>query len=426
MKDWKALGLKVPDFFLPKKGIDLEKWAVVACDQYTSQKEYWQEVEGYVQDAPSTLHLMLPEIYLETEDVGERIQRVWDSMETYQKEGLLDAYENCSVLLEREVDGKMRKGLMMLVDLECYDYSPDSQSLIRATEGTIVERIPPRLKIREKAGMELPHILILVDDFEHVLIKPLFEKKGELLYDTPLMQGGGHLKGYKIDMRELEGFAEKLDKMRETMGENPLLFAVGDGNHSLATAKAHWEKIKQELSESEQEKHPARYALIELENLHDQGIIFEAIHRVLFNAPDLAFEEIIEEMQKQNPSAKIEIFEGMRMPQSGIQWIGYRDGAVKKTIEIRGAEHQLAVGTLQKAIDAYMAKHKEISIDFIHGDDVTEQLAKEKGNIGFLLQPMEKSDLFKSVQKDGPLPRKTFSMGEANEKRYYMECRKIR
>ncbi len=426
-----SVGVLVPEILLPPQGTDMYKWAVVACDQFTSQKEYWEEARRIIGDAPSTLDLILPEAWLGAQDEQERIARIKEKMQEYLHNGTLVKQPQGFVLVERTAAGNTRHGLVMALDLEKYDYSKGSGTLIRATEGTIVERIPPRLRIREGAAVELPHILVLIDDPEETVIEPLTAQaeKLPLLYDTDLMLGGGHISGRLVSgEKEIVGVLEALTALSDKAafekkyGSKPvLLFAMGDGNHSLATAKANWEKIKATLSEEQREDHPARYALIELNNVHDKGIVFEAIHRNVFGIPgEKLVEALLQKLREQNGGAEI----GPEQAPAGGEkhvipfYYGDKSGAFIVT----EPAVQLAVGTLQNAIDAVL---KELGgeVDYIHGIDVVKELAQKPDTTGFLLPDMEKSELFPTVVYDGALPRKTFSMGEAAEKRYYMEAR---
>lgn len=426
-----SVGVLVPEILLPPQGTDMYKWAVVACDQFTSQKEYWEEARRIIGDAPSTLDLILPEAWLGAQDEQERIARIKEKMQEYLHNGTLVKQPQGFVLVERTAAGNTRHGLVMALDLEKYDYSKGSGTLIRATEGTIVERIPPRLRIREGAAVELPHILVLIDDPEETVIEPLTAQaeKLPLLYDTDLMLGGGHISGRLVSgEKEIMGVLEALTALSDKAafekkyGSKPvLLFAMGDGNHSLATAKENWEKIKATLPEEQREDHPARYALIELNNVHDKGIVFEAIHRNVFGIPgEKLVEALLQKLREQNGGAEI----GPEQAPAGGEkhvipfYYGDKSGAFIVT----EPAVQLAVGTLQNAIDAVL---KELGgeVDYIHGIDVVKELARKPDATGFLLPDMEKSELFPTVVYDGALPRKTFSMGEAAEKRYYMEAR---
>ena len=437
MKIIHELGIQIPQVYLPKEGTDLTKWAVIACDQFTSQPEYWKEVEKIVGDAPSTLKLTFPEVYLEQAGGEERIKSIQSAMRNYMEEGILQPRDGL-VYVERTVDGKTRKGIVLCLDLEAYDYNKGSSSLIRATEGTIVDRLPPRIKIRKGATVELPHILVLIDDPNSTVIEPLREAKSsfEKLYDFELMFDSGHLAGYAVNeefenkvidaLRELakpETFAKKYG-----IGEDQpvLLFAMGDGNHSLATAKAIWEKIKPQVGMD----HPARYALVEIENVHDEGLEFEPIHRVLFGLKkDLfaALEKTFGASLTYTPVAgAAEMVNVVDHAQGDKQAIGLVGGGREfGVLELANPSSNLAVGTIQSFLDTFLKEGGAEKIDYVHGKDVTVKLGSQPNNAGFYLPGMSKSDLFKTVILDGALPRKTFSMGEAREKRFYMEARKI-
>ena len=422
---FKALGFYPADILLPKDA-DMTKWAVVACDQFTSQPEYWQAVEETVGDAPSTLRLILPEARLNDPEVDSHIRSINGSMQNYLDEGVFKAlpdslinramddylardifqtYPDSIIYIERtQSDGRVRRGLIGMVDLEQYDFTPGSGALIRATEGTVLSRIPPRVRVRQDAPIELPHVMLLIDDPERTVIEPLASAGGEMekLYDFDLQQGGGHLAGWRLTAAQTDAAAEALaalcteaetEKKYGLKGAAPLLFAVGDGNHSLATAKQCYENLKKVTPESERAALPARYALVEVVNNHDDALTFEPIHRVVFGV---------------EPEALLEAFKA------------YYPGAH----EGRG-EGQLAVGTLQAFLDSYVQDHGG-EIDYIHGDEVTDELGSKPGNIGFKLPAMGKEQLFKTVMADGVLPRKTFSMGHAQDKRYYVEARKIK
>lgn len=434
------IGICVPELMMPAKGVELTKWACVACDQYTSQPDYWNKVEQIVGDSPSTLRLMLPEIYLEKEGEAERIVNIRKAMRDYMAEGILENRGEGFVFTRRSVDGKTRNGLVVALDLECYDYSKGSTTLIRATEGTIVERIPPRLKIREGAPLELPHILVLIDDEKKTVIEPIVEKLSEIeqLYDFDLMMEGGHIEGWLVKDENMvksviDALTALVDPNKYGTEMPPLLFAMGDGNHSFATAKANWEKLKATLPEEERINHPARYALVELENVHDDGIVFEPIHRVVFNVNVPAFLDSLKaKLKEQNGECDIEFYacencmaKAENEAPDGAHVIPVIIEGKKGLIMVKHPVAQLEVGTLQNALDTLLKQTEGASIDYIHGADVVNELGSKPENIGFLLPPMEKSAFFRTVVFDGALPRKTFSMGEAHEKRYYLECRKI-
>lgn len=425
-KKFEKLGFYPADILLPKDQ-DMTKWAVVACDQFTSEPEYWQAVEQTVGDAPSTLRLILPEANLKAPNVDEYIADINASMDKYLTEGVFQVLPESLVYIERQQsDGRIRHGLIGMVDLDAYDFTPGSGALIRATEGTVLDRIPPRARVRRNAPIELPHVMLLIDDPDKTVIEPLTAASGEMetLYDFDLMQNGGHIRGYKLTDRQVDAVADALEgltsdeamqKKYGVSGVAPLLFAVGDGNHSLATAKACYEKLKKETPEAQWASLPARYALVEVVNLHDDALTFEPIHRVLFHVDG---QDLWAAFRAFYPAAHTGAGMGHTVEVCG-QGL---DGAW--TVPAPSA--QLAVGTLQAFLDDYCKRRPEVEIDYIHGDDVARKLGSQPGNLGFLLPPMGKDQLFRTVMTDGVLPRKTFSMGEAQDKRYYLEARKIR
>ena len=409
--------IQLPDF----SKVDGTKWAVVACDQYTSEPEYWEAVENEVGDAPSTLRLTLPEVYLE--DSANRVPVIQDTMNAYIRD-LLVTHQSKMIYLERtQSNGRVRRGLVGMIDLEYYDYNKGSRSLIRATEGTVLERIPPRLAVRRGAALELPHVMLLIDDVKKTVIEPIAARADtlEVAYDFSLMQKSGHVKGYFVDSVGLGRITAALERLiapdcvRTRYGEGiaPLLFAVGDGNHSLATAKAAYEEIKATYGDAAL-YHPARYALAELVNLHDDALHFEPIYRVMFGVdPD----EVLAALEEYSFSLA-----GNAAPQQARFLSAKRRG----TIHFGTPCEQLVVGTLQTFIDRYLAEHPGASVDYIHGTKSVEALSAKENAVGFLFSGMEKSELFPAVMRDGALPRKTFSMGAAADKRFYLECRKIR
>ncbi len=437
MKNFPSIAIQVPDIYLPRPGVDLTKWAVIACDQFTSQPEYWQQVEQLVGEAPSTLKMIFPEVYLEQPGAGERILCIQQTMGAYLSGGLLVKHSGM-VYVERRVSGRLRRGLVLALDLEQYDYNQGSRSLIRATEGTIIERLPPRIRIRQGARLELPHILVLIDDPHRTVIELVGMKKSKLkeLYDFELMAGSGHLSGYLVNDLGVEASILKgLEQLSNPQafthkygleGDRPvLLFAMGDGNHSLATAKAIWEKNKSQVGMD----HPSRYALVEIENVHDEGLNFEPIHRVLFGlkrCPIEAMKDYYQADFSMKPCEDLgELTRTVNQPSDGRQFIGTISEKGLGVIEISHPTSNLAVGTLQPFLDSFLKDAGAEKIDYLHGDEVVSSLGCQAGNIGFYLPAMNKSDLFKTVILDGALPRKTFSMGEAYEKRFYMECREI-
>jgi hypothetical protein len=437
MRNYPQIGIQIPDVLLPKPGISLNRWAVIACDQFTSQPEYWHRVADIVDVAPSTYHMILPEIMLGSSAGEERQRSAQHTMRSYLQEGLLHELEGM-ILVERKVDGKNRRGLMLALDLDQYDFNKGSQSLIRSTEGTILERLPPRIKIRQGAELEVPHILVLIDDPQHTVIEPLYAMRDQLkqLYDFELMLGSGHLRGYLVNRADMEsqvmqalvklGSADTFyPRYNVATDKSVLLFAVGDGNHSLATAKAIWETLKGRVGP----EHPARYALVEIENVHDEGLTFEPIHRVLFNVKcdvSIALQDhfsasiCLENCSSPDEMiAKVDFSKGKKQAFGILSTVGYQ------VAYISNPPFNLPVGTLQSFLDDWLKQDKAEKIDYVHGLDVVVKLSKQPGNIGFYLPAMPKDDLFKTVILDGTLPRKTFSMGEAHEKRFYMESRKI-
>ena len=420
--------MKIPfkrgNILLPKNA-DMTKWSVVACDQYTSEPEYWADVEKIVGENPSTLKLTLPEIYLEEENIQERINNINENMKELMDENFFNEYKDSMIYLQRtQKDGKIREGLMGIVDLEGYNYEVGSQTPIRATEKTVIERIPPRVKIRENATLELPHIMILIDDDKKDIIESLKTKVNEndVVYDFDLMKDGGHIKGYLLNNETMNEIDKKLElladedafaKKYNVKDKGVLLFAMGDGNHSLATAKACYENLKKTMSEEEYLNNPARYALVELVNLHSDALEFEAINRVVFDTnPENLIKKLKEYyiINKEGNGEKFEIIT------KDIDEIWY----------IENPKSNISVGSIQIFLDEYL-KENAGKIDYIHGEEVTKELTrKNDNNVGFIFDAMPKSELFKTVILDGSLPRKTFSMGHSYDKRYYLEARKIK
>ena len=405
------------EILLPKVE-DMSKWAVIACDQFSSQPAYWDRVRANAGDAPSTIHLILPEAQLGTEQEPALTEEINRTMAAYLEQDLFTVYPNSFVYVERTLQsGAIRKGLVGMVDLEAYDYSMGSTSDIRATEKTVVERIPPRMRVRKNAPLEFPHILMLADDHDKVLIEPITAQKEHLkkLYDCMLMEDGGHIAGWLVDGAEAQAFMERLTTYTQHVDEKytglpgtPMVFAVGDGNHSLATAKACYEELKKAHPGEDLSQHPARYALVELENIHDAAQEFAPIHRVIV---------------KTDAPALLKAVQDNLCAETGfpVEWYMGKDHG---TIYLDQSKGQLAVGILQSFLDQYLDQH-DGETDYIHGDADLMELADQDNAIGFLLPVMEKSQLFRGVIADGILPRKTFSMGHAREKRYYLEGRKI-
>ena len=424
---FETLPFRPADILLPKD-CEYSKWSVVACDQYTSQPEYWQRVEEYVGRSPSTLRLILPESCLEGPNVETDIMEINNTMSRYLREGRFVEHPGALFYVERTLDnGKVRRGLMGMVDLEQYDYEPGSSAPIRATEGTVLSRIPPRVAVRKNAPVELPHVMLLVDDPDQTVIEPLADQTDsmQVLYDFDLMERGGHIKGWELTedqqaqvARALSALADpaKFNARYGTQDAAVMLFAVGDGNHSLATAKECYERQKRLTPPEHWANLPARYALVELDNLHDASLEFEPIHRLVFGAKP---EELLEALTEYYPGAN-------RGDGAGGHKLAYVYGETQGVVSVPDPAAQLPVGTLQNFLDWYLARHKGVRVDYIHGEDVARKLAAQPDTVGFLLPAMGKEELFPTVIRDGVLPRKTFSMGEAHDKRFYLEARKIR
>lgn len=409
------------DILIPKNE-DMHKWSVIACDQYTSEPEYWDEVYKTVGDAPSSLNLILPELYLENDNVSERIDNIHTAMEKYLSDGVFEEYKNAMVYVERiQSNGVLRQGIVGAIDLEEYDFSKGSVSQVRATEATVIERIPPRIKVRQGADLELPHIMILIDDPDNTVIEPLAEQDMTKLYDFELMQNGGSIKGYLVDDKTQEKInsalceladPEKFCKKYNLENTPVLLYAMGDGNHSLATAKEFYEQLKKSNPDMDFSNHPSRYALAEIVNLHSPALKFEAIHRLVY---DVDCDRLVSELTDAL---------GLSESVDSDQYVIISYNGTEKKLYINKKSSNLSVGSLQNFLDGYI-KENGGKIDYIHGTDTVKNLAEKYKGIAFILPDMDKSQLFPTVIKDGALPRKTFSMGHAEDKRFYIEARKI-
>ncbi len=408
---------KSADIMLPK-GVSLEKWAVIACDQFTSDPAYWQRVRLTAGDGPSTIHMILPEAELGTSDEAASVRSINSAMEKYLADGVFETYENSYIYIERTlVDGSVRPGLLGVVDLEAYDYHPGAVSPIRATEKTVLERIPPRQRVRKDAALELPHVLMLCDDDRKQLIEPLTAIKDSLpvLYDFELMEQGGRIRGWLVtgeaaadfDNR-LKTLAEGIDAKYADLPGAPVLLAVGDGNHSLATAKSCYEALKAANPNEDLSNHPARYSLVELQNIHDDSQVFAPIHRIITETDT---KKLLEDLQT--------VCAPTGYP---LEWVV---GDQRGKLFLDTNKGELAVAVLQEFLDGWLSENPG-QIDYIHGDEEVCALAQQEKAVGFLLPSMEKHQLFRGVISGGALPRKTFSMGHAREKRYYLEGRKIK
>lgn len=404
--------LKVPKILLPKN-VDMTKWSCVACDQFTSEPEYWQKLEEFVGDSPSTLKLIYPEVYLKNSD-SKRVDAINNTMSAYYDKELFEEVESL-ILVKRVLNnGEVRLGLMLAVDLDAYEYTPENKALIKATEKTVVERLPARINVRKNATLELPHVMLLVDDPDMSIIEPLYSESEEyeILYDFKLNMDGGYIVGYKVPNSEsvLEKIYALLDdeliSSRYGVKNNKILFAVGDGNHSLATAKECWELTKKGLSEDEKANHAARYALCELVNLYDESLKFEPIHRIIFNAND----DFIVNM-------------ALNLSGEGRIKVVYSNEEYLINVPINPSE---AIRDIQDYIDAYIEEHSEVEQDYIHGDSNLSQIAARDNAIAIFMPTLSKEGLFKYCLTRGVLPRKSFSMGVAEDKRYYLEARKIK
>jgi len=416
-----------PEILIPDKKTNKKKWAVIACDQFTSNPEYWHKTTRTVGGAPSALHIMVPEAFLGDDDTDERIEHAKETMGNYIEDGILVRLPKGMMLVERETLYGTRIGLVLAIDLEQYDTDHTNKSLIRATEQTVAERVPPRMKIREGALIECPHVMLMLNDPDGEVIGDVYQARGNhtKVYDTPLMQGGGNIKGWFIDDEEvMEHFTQSLAELKEQSPEG-MLFAVGDGNHSLASAKAVWEEEKPELSEAEQQNHPLRYALVEVVNLFDNGITMHPIHRVLFGveAPN-ALRTLVTILNDMGVDARMMYTRGAKAQvRKDVQTVLFESRMAKGRIEITKPKHELLTVTLSAAIDLLLERMPKTQIDYIHGEAEFHELCKQHGSLGFMLTSMTKEQLFRYVIEYGVLPRKAFSLGEAQEKRYYYECR---
>ena len=419
------------DILLPAAGVPLDPWACIAVDQFTSQPEYWQRAEHLADGKPSTLHIVLPEAYLGTPQEAERLESIRRTMEEYRKSVLTRKVHGYVYVERTQMDGTVRQGLVGAVDLDAYDYAKGSKPAIRPSESTVVERIPPRLKVRRGATLEMPHVMMLADDPGCTLVEPIGARKSELkkLYEGELMQGGGHIAGWAVEdpamLAQIDaalaalGSQEAFDaRYPQARGAKPLTLAVGDGNHSLAAAKACWEELKATLTPEERESHPARWCLAEVCNVHSPAIEIEPIHRVLFNVDCGAVLLALISWSDSNMA-------GICFGDSKQQAFTLAGPHVSNVLSFEDPVAPLTVGTVDEFIEYFMARHSEARVDYVHDEPAVRALTRQ-GGVAFLLPPFEKSDLFKGIVMGGVLPRKTFSMGHAEEKRYYIECRRIK
>jgi len=398
----------------------MTRWSVIACDQFTSDISRWNKIKDFAGtniNSMSALNLIFPEIYLEVEsgeEIQKRIQNIAETMKKYEKD--LTYYKDSMFYIERTLkNGAVRRGIVGAVDLEDYDYEKNSKAKIRSTEETVPSRLPPRIKIRENALFELPHVMVLYNDEKDEIMTELNKNIESFtkIYDFDLMFDSGKIKAYNLDKKNMEFVKDMLGKL----DNGGFTFAVGDGNHSLATAKECWENIKKTIPESERVNHPARYALVEIVNIYDKSLEFEPIYRILFDADPI---DVIENMKKVYDISE-------NKPSSPVyQEFEIYYGEHAKKIFVNNPKFSLPVKTLQVFLDDYLNSHKNVKIDYIHGKSETIGFAKKAHAIGFIFDTMKKSELFTAIKKDGVLPRKTFSMGEACDKRFYTECRRIK
>ena len=394
----------------------IEKWSVVACDQYTSDPGYWKESNEIAGDEPSALRMIIPEAELPFKDVAAESEKIYAVMADYLSEGIFNEYKNSYIIVERTLaDGTVREGIVGMVDLEAYEWTDDSDSPVRATEHTVEDRLPPRVRVRERALLEMPHIMLFIEDLSDALIKSA--EKGDKVYDFELMQGGGYIRGWLA--KDISAVADSFEGLsdasvlKEKYGTavNPIIFAMGDGNHSIAAAKNYWNNVKQSLPTEMQDKHPARFALAETVNIHDEAIVFEPIHKVIFETDSESF------------FAEAEAF--LPVDEDGNREITLITESGNKTLRMSGLTMGELIGKCEDFCVSYTKVHGGY-IDYIHGDGECIGFASRKSCAGILMPKIEKSELFRSVIESGPFPKKSFSIGHAHDKRYYLECRKIK
>jgi len=394
------------DILLPKDG-KFSTWSVIACDQFSSEREYWDRVGEKVKDCPSTLHMVVPEAYLGKITMEEAAISRNDTMKEYLEKNIFTCYENAYIYVEREVTGgKCRRGIVGKIDLEAYDYLPGTLPPARASEKTVVDRLPPRIQVRSGAALEMPHVLVLIDDEKRGAVEPLTEKKDRLpqVYDFDLMEEGGHIAGYLVTGEE----AARVTAAIDALGSRQVQFVIGDGNHSLAAAKDCWREIKKTLSAEEIETHPARFALVEVCNVYDEGIEFEPIHRIVFRG---------------NPEEVLCLLKERAGDENGRE-LTYLYGGKKGTLRLKNESLGSFIGAIQEVLDDY-AKESGAEVDYIHDEKALCQLAEQENSLALFMPLMDKSDLFQTVEESGVFPKKSFSIGHARDKRYYTECRKI-
>ncbi len=430
-----ALGVRVPDLLLPTPEVDLHRWAVIACDQYTSRPRYWKEVDELVGDAPSTLRLTYPEVYLDDPDRQHRVDAINSAMRDYLQRGLLREHKNCMVLVRRDTSVGSRWGLLVALDLDAYSWDSGDRTLIRATEGTVLDRLPPRVAVRRDAELELPHILVLIDDPARTVIEPLAARTETLptLYDLDLMMGGGHVRGWAVsDAASLTHVCDALEAIHSALDPaDPLLFAMGDGNHSFATAKQTWNELKPTLPEADRRNHPARFALVELTNIYDEAMVFEPIHRVLVGLTRDTFENELaqhcDSYTRSEATGLDPLLAQLTTPDQGdasTQLFGLRDRDGYALYTLTHPSGSIPAATVQSVINA-LVENGSCTVDYIHGAQAAADLVAGQDTLAIFLTAVPKESFFSTIHADGALPRKTFSLGEADDKRFYLEARRI-
>ncbi len=435
MKTFEQMGIKIPEILLPKN-LDVSTWSVVACDQYTQDREYWASAEKTAGGKPSTLNIILPEVYLNDSDKPERIKKIRKTMSEYLENGIFSEPQKEFVYVERTTAyGRVRRGLVAAIDLETYEWKPFSKSLVRATEATIVERIPPRMEIRRGAPLESPHIMLLVNDPEKSLVEGTGARvsKNNPLYSGTLMQNSGSIKGWAVsseaDVEYVRAALEKLAEKNTSSDGSVFLFAVGDGNHSLATAKAVWDEYKSSNPDAAKEENcPVRYALVEIVNIYDSGLTFEPIHRVIFDStPNTLIEKLAQKLDAtvKSVSSALELENSVKKSAADFGFV-FTENGVQKFVLLETKITELAVARFQPVLDEILkSDFSSAKIDYIHGSQEVFRLGAKENAVGILLPPVAKDSFFATINSHGPLPRKSFSMGEADEKRFYLECRRL-
>lgn len=428
MEFGKGIGVAVPEILIPDEKTNMRKWAVIACDQFTQNQQYWNDVERFVGSSPSALHVMLPEIYLDTPEKAERIASAKEIMRSYIEDGVLNLLPPGFILVERYIDGVVRKGLMVNVDLEEYENEPYKTPVVRPSEEVITERIPPRIEIRNGADIEMPHIMLVMDDKNKTVIEPVWQKKEFFpkVYDFELMMNGGRITGYFINNKETEH--EIMQALAALPLKDGMRFCVGDGNHSLATAKAVWEQAKERLTPEQRAESPLRYVLCELLNIYDDGLTIKPIHRTISGLnTSKCVQYIVDRLNASGADARL-VFSRRKpnLQQSdAAQTIFFSSKDSAGRIEIYSPTSSMIVEELQPVLENFIREFPSCKLEYVHGDEELEELTRQYDTLGFIMPAMEKETFFDTLAGFGVLPKKSFSLGEAKDKRYYLECRLI-